>query len=225
MCTSNQPSNQGTGVSRGDPGVLFATEAIAVVDIVGATERSVRYGWNTVGRELMRDLRELINSIEKQYGIKCRKSTGDGYLLAYRNSQSADLGAVNAVKASFDLLDRLKNRNQNSPEQQVLNVRFAIHFGEVDVVEGDREGLNVSYTFRLESIDREKVKEAMNAMPSEDFPLENYGLCSEQVAEIIKERCPNFCTSLVGLFKLKGFPGHGEVYLVSRKSKRQSNPQ
>jgi class 3 adenylate cyclase len=216
--STEEPTGEQPAESSGMPPI--EPETIVVVDIIESTTTNNLFGWYAVGRGLMRDLRTLITTIGAQRGLQCRKSTGDGYLLTYRDtgSQAAEIGAVNALEASFDLLDRLKDRNQQLPEERAINVRLAIHFGEVDVVEDDREGPNVSFTFRLEGIGQAEVAEAMNSMPSENFPLRNYVLCSEQVKGIIERRCPNFSTSLVGLFRLKGFPGWHEVYHVFPQS-------
>jgi ActR/RegA family two-component response regulator len=207
--------------------VTIAPEAITVVDIVESTGISSIFGWYAVGRTLIRDLRTLIMSIGKGHGLRCIKSTGDGYLLAYDDpdSRSAELSVVHAVEATFELLDQLATRNKKVREEQAINVRLAIHFGQVDVIEGDREGPEVSFAFRLEGVDKNALATTRNRkIEPEAFPSENYALCSQQVARIIEKRChDSFSTFLVGNFELKGFTGSHEVYLISRQSNQESH--
>src|SRR5262245_43951751 len=131
---------------------VVTPEAIVVVDLVESTARTNLFGWYAVGRGLMRELRALIAQAGAARGLRCLKSTGDGYLLAYGDPQAADVAAVHAVEAAFALLDVTAARNQHVAEERALHLRLAVHFGEVDIVENDREGPHVSYAFRLEAI-------------------------------------------------------------------------
>lgn len=142
------------------------------------------------------------------------KSTGDGYLLSFRNDSSAESAAVEAVECAFDVLRLLEARNRHLPEERAINLRFAVHFGEVDVVHNDREGPHVSFAFRLDAITRASLSMALNPMPPEELPLRNYMLCSEEVAGILSRRSNRWTTKCIGLLKLKGFPGWREVFQV-----------
>src|SRR5437868_4828766 len=121
-----------------------ASEAIVVVDLVESTAASNLFGWYAVGRLLMRDLRALITEIAGSRGLRCIKSTGDGYLFTFGDATAAELAAVNAIESCFELLNSIKERNRKLPEERAINLRLAVHFGEVDVVENDREGPHVS---------------------------------------------------------------------------------
>jgi len=191
-----------------------ATEAIVVADLVDSTATSNLFGWYAVGRGLLRELRALITHTGQARGLRCLKSTGDGYLLTFGDPHSAETAALQAVQASFELLAAVEARNRGVAEERALHLRFAIHFGEVDVVENDREGPHVSYTFRLEGISRAALPMALNPIPPEQLPLRNYVLCSEEVAGILARRSAPWRTLGIGLFKLKGFPGWREVFLV-----------
>lgn len=184
-----------------------ASEAIVVIDIVQATATSDLFGWYAVGRVLIRELREYVREIGAKYEMCCIKSTGDGFLLTYRNEDSAEVAAIHAVKASRDLLTRLAIRNQRSPEQRKIAVRLALHFGEVDILPDDRLGPNISYAFR--------VLDAINAIDPDRFPLRDYIICSERVNEIVERHLPDWPRTSCGLFKLKGFTGWGELFLIS----------
>ena len=119
-----------------------------------------------------------------------------------------------------------------------MNVRIAVHFGEVDVVERvvqidpveireiDREGPHVSFTFRLEGIRDAHVEEAVDHMPTAEYPLKNYVICSQQVKTIVERRSPNpFSFRHVGLFRLKGFENaRYDVYLITRGPGDPSTP-
>lgn len=191
-----------------------ATEAIVVVDLIESTAASNLFGWYAVGRSLMRDLRSLIARVGYPLGLQCLKSTGDGYLITFAHQTSAEQAAIQAVECSFRVLDLLVERNRGLPEERSINIRCAIHLGEVDVVEGDREGPHVSYTFRLEGVSRASLAQALNPIPIEDLPLRNYVLCSEEVAGILSRRSECWTTACIGVLKLKGFPGWREVFLV-----------
>lgn len=193
-----------------------ASEAIVVVDLVESTAASNLFGWYSVGRGLMHDLRTLIAKEGHPLGLTCVKSTGDGYLLAFADTSSAEMAALHAVECSFGLLNLLEIRNRELPEERAINLRLAVHFGEVDVVEADREGPHVSYAFRLEGISRASLALALNPIAPEELPLRNYVLCSEEVAGILHRRSDKWKTTRIGLLKLKGFPGWREVFQVLR---------
>jgi class 3 adenylate cyclase len=191
-----------------------ASEAIVVVDLVESTAASNLFGWYAVGRGLLRDLRATINQAASQKGLRCFKSTGDGYLLTFADNDSAEMAAVQAVTSAADILTLLEERNAQVPEHRRVTVRFAVHFGQVDVIMHDREGPDVSYAFRIESISRASLAVALNPIPPEELPLRNYILCSEEVAGILERRSGRWKLSSIGLFKLKGFPGWREVFRV-----------
>ena len=52
------------------------TEAIVVIDLVESTLTSNLFGWYSVGRQSLRDLRSLINEVGMNRGLRCLKSTG-----------------------------------------------------------------------------------------------------------------------------------------------------
>src|SRR5262249_44785262 len=193
----------------------IVTEAIVVIDIVESAVTSNLFGWYAVGRHALRDLRLLIGEVGASRGLRCLKNTGDGYLATFHDPQSAEIAAVRAVEASFDLLDRVATRNRQVPEERALNLRCAVHLGEVDVISNDREGPHVSLAFRLQEISRASLPAALNPIPPEQFPLQNYVLCSEEVAGILSRRTTHWELVSIGLLKLKGFPGWREVFRIT----------
>src|SRR6516225_733244 len=190
------------------------TEAIVVIDLVESTLTSNLFGWYAVGRHSLRDLRSLIGEVGQSRGLRCMRSTGDGYLLTFYDPQSAEMAAIRAVEAVFELLRRIFARNQEVSEECALNLRCAVHLGEVDVVPNDREEPHISMAFRLEEISRASLPAPLNPIPPEEFPLQNYVLCSEEVAGILSRRAAHWELASIGLLKLKGFPGWREVFRV-----------
>jgi class 3 adenylate cyclase len=190
------------------------TEAIVVIDLVESTLTSNLFGWYAVGRHSLRDLRTLVGEVGKSRGLRCLRSTGDGHLLTFYDPRSAEMAAIRAVEAVFELLRRILMRNQQVSEERALNLRCAVHLGEVDVVANDREGPHVSMAFRLEEISRASLPAALNPIPPEQFPLQDYVLCSEEVAGILSRRTKRWEVASIGLLKLKGFPGWREVFRV-----------
>ena len=201
--------------SDAEPTPEIVTEAIVVVDLVESTLTSNLFGWYAVGRQSLRDLRALIGEVGKVRGLRCVRSTGDGYLLTFYDPQSAEMAAIRAVEAVFELLSRIFMRNQEVSEERALNLRCAVHLGEVDVVPNDREGPHISMAFRLEEISRASLPTALNPIPPEHFPLQNYVLCSEEVAGILARRATQWELASIGLLKLKGFPGWREVFRIT----------
>jgi class 3 adenylate cyclase len=198
----------------GAPLPEIATEAIVVIDLVESTLTSNLFGWYAVGRHVLRDLRALIGQVAAHRGMRCLRSTGDGYRLTFHDAQSAEMAAIRAVEAVFELLHKVAQRNRELPEERALNLRCALHLGEVDIVADDREGPHVSLAFRLEEISRASLPTALNPIAPEQFPLQNYVLCSEEVAGILARRALAWELVSIGLLRLKGFPGWREVFRV-----------
>ena len=200
--------------SAPEPMPEIVTEAIVVIDLVESTLTSNLFGWYAVGRQSLGDLRSLIGEVGKVRGLRCIRSTGDGYLLTFYDPLSAEMATIRAVDAVFELLRRTSARNQEVSEERALNLRCAVHLGEVDVVPNDREGPHISMAFRLEEISRASLPAALNPIAPEEFPLKNYVLCSEEVAGILARRAQHWQLASIGLLKLKGFPGWREVFRV-----------
>lgn len=196
--------------------IELGIEAIVIIDLVESTATSNKYGWYSVGRVLIEDLLHLIIQAGSNRDLKCVKDTGDGYLTTYADSSAADVAAVNATDMCLDLLELVKQRNGSLPEEMWINIRAAVHFGEVEILDQDRKGPYVTFAFRLETVNQGSLVEAVNPIKVEEFPLRNYVLCSENVEAILSERNHASERKSCGLFKLKGFSGYHEVFLVSR---------
>src|SRR5437763_15206710 len=115
----------------GDAFPPVASEAIVVVDLVESTAASNLFGWYAVGRSLMHDVRALLVRVGRDRGMRCIKSTGDGYLVTFGNADAAELAALNAIQSCFGMLELIHDRNAQLPEERAINLRRTIHFGEV----------------------------------------------------------------------------------------------
>src|ERR1700751_3522646 len=90
--------------SGAEPMTEGAPEAIVIIDLVESTLTSNLFGWYAVGRHSLRDLRALVGEVGKSRGLRCVRSTGDGYLLTFYDPRSAEMAAIRAVEAGFELL-------------------------------------------------------------------------------------------------------------------------
>jgi class 3 adenylate cyclase len=113
--------------------------------------------------------------------------------------------------------------NGQVAHERHVRLRFALHYGEVDAVEGDREGPEVSFTFRLEGIGAKAFGQALTRprIRQADFPLYDYALVSQTVINILLERHFLPLWEYVSVFPLKGFPDYYALYLIRDLSTRQ----
>ncbi len=194
--------------------ILVASEAIVVLDIVQSTFLTNLFGWHSVGRVVIRDLRRLTREACAPHGLTSAKTAGDGLLLTFSNDKSAEMAVPSALAGMRTLLTKVTERNARAPEQQRFDVRVAVHFGEVDIIDSEREGPNVAFACRLEKVSRDSLPTALKPMDPRAFPTANYVLCSEAVAKVL-DRIGNAASrNSCGLFKLDGFPGWSEVFLL-----------
>ncbi len=201
-----------------------ASEAIAVIDIVHSTHSTNLYGWQSVGRVVARDLSRLTLEASAPLGLASAKSTGDGLLLTFSNEGSAATAVPSALSAMRSLLAMLKERNAKVSEQHRVDVRVALHFGEVDVFNGVREGPNVAFAFRLEEVSGANLESALNPIDHRSFPSANYIIGSEAVADALDRVGVARARTSVGLFRMKGFLGWWEVFLLEPAHTSKSLP-
>lgn len=192
----------------------IASEAIAVIDIVQSTLSTNLYGWHSVGRVVARDLRRLAREACAPFGLTSARTTGDGLLITFSDGDSAALAVPSALAAMRSLLTRLGDRNCKVPAQHRLDVRVALHFGEVDIIEDVREGPNVTFACRLEKVSSASLPSALNPIDPRSFPTANYVICSEAVANVLDQVGEASPRTSCGLFRMKGFLGWWEVFLV-----------
>jgi ActR/RegA family two-component response regulator len=195
--------------------VDFFHEAIAVIDLVGSTSSSIQHGWDKLGRPRYRKLRELVVRHVPQFGLYCHKSTGDGYLLTFRNETTASLAAAQALRAVITLCKEVKKHNQGGALP--INLRAALHYGEVDVIQGDREGVEVAFTFRLESLGKEARSAPDAKWPPDPMPQEDYAILSKPFASCLSGDALLTGAEPFDGVNLKSF-GKRDVYLLRKLS-------
>ena len=146
-------------------------------------------------------------------------------LLTFSNRDSAEMAVPSALAAIWALLASLRERNAQVPAQRRLDLRVAVHFGEVDILGNDRDGPNVIFAFRLEEVSRESLPSALKAIDPRAFPAANYVLCSEVVAGVLDRVDEAGPRTSCGLFKMRGFPGWSEVFLLEPDTGVRSLPR
>ena len=198
-----------------------ASESIVIVDLVDSTNIITRFGFVAVGQHILRDLRRCIQRVGSKHGLRCRKFTGDGYMLAFSDPNDAANTVTQALRAIVGICHAIEELNKDNPKERKIRLRFALHFGEVYVVDNDREGPEVSYAFRLEaigprSLQDEEIK-GLSMDPSA-FPADNYVVLSQVAVQILEERKSGYSCEMIAILPLKGFTGLQVVSLIRELS-------
>lgn len=188
------------------------TEAIVVIDLCNSTDITSRYG-DSFAMNMMQRLNAVVNPIAKREKCQFIKGTGDGFLMTFPN-------ALHSIQFSLDVLANIQNINAKAAENQRINLRFAINFGEAKVDEkGDRLGAAVSMTFRIEGLKPEAAIQTDGCLPVAEIPLENRIFITENLQKETT-RISGIKTRLVGLFELKGITGLHRVYHLTSDNHR-----
>ncbi|MDH5299613.1 MAG: HEAT repeat domain-containing protein, partial [Desulfobulbaceae bacterium] len=139
------------------------TEAILVLDLCNSTGIANRYG-DTFSLNLLKTLSDMVTPIARQEQCRFSKGTGDGFLMTFPQAE-------NAARFAQQTLATVARHNTQVEERERINLRFAIHFGEAKVDEqGDRIGVAVSMTFRVEGVKPEGLIPLEGGMRQEDVP-------------------------------------------------------
>lgn len=104
-------------------------------DIVGSTERAARIGdgaWN----RLLEQHNETVREVLERYRGAEVATTGDGFLVTFD-------GAARAVHAALAIREALRNLD--------LEVRAAVHTGEVELIPGNLRGVAVHEAARIQA--------------------------------------------------------------------------
>jgi len=180
-------------------------EAVMVVDICESSRMMDLYG-DEITNQVKNALEEFMFPVFEKHGSKFRKSTGDGFLVTFPNTQ-------HGVDAGISILQGLDAYNAGSPDRPDVHLRFAVHFGAVRIrQDGDRHGTNVNIPFRVEGLKREGLTEAAGSMRPEELPMRDRILITEAAYQGLsqsREGC-----RFVGLFELRNITGMHKIYLV-----------
>lgn len=122
------------------------TLTVFLVDLKGYTRRAASSSRDEITK-LLRNYRKLITPVMDRYGGRIVKELGDAFLVTFESP-------TNAVIAGAFLQDLLRARNKASPEREQLEVRVAVHSGEVEEIGGDIFGDAVNTAYRIEAVTR-----------------------------------------------------------------------
>jgi class 3 adenylate cyclase len=184
------------------------SEAIAVLDICNSTWIANKYG-NQFALNLNKILTETVNPIAMREKVQFMKSTGDGFLITFPKIK-------NAVQFSLDLIDKIGKYNESVDESKVIELRFAINFGETRVdANQDRLGVATNMTFRVEGVKAKDLIESEGGITKEEMPDINRILITESVVGEA-EKIEGLKVKLIGIFELKGISGLHRIYELTR---------
>jgi HEAT repeat protein/class 3 adenylate cyclase len=204
------PSNPTTVVippAQAKPGDIL-TEAILVIDVVKSTDYAATYGDHAAMGQI-NALAQIVGPVAQKRNVQFSKSTGDGMMLTFRRLKDA-------VVTAFATLDRVRKRNHNAEPHNRLVLRFSVNIGETRVdPHGDRIGLAVNTTFRIEGLKGSRPKIPQEGVDPNRIAGENVVLATETVANELSSAAQIAMTPL-GYYELKGLTGLHRVFLLER---------
>jgi class 3 adenylate cyclase len=179
-----------------------AHEAVVVMDLCDSTQLAHEHGESSVCRcvDMLTQALEASNSGPHILFLKC---TGDGFMATFPNCSSALEGARTLLAWCL--------RHRDDLGIPGLGIRFGIHVGEVQTdATGDRLGLAVNLTFRLQGAKEEDAVEPAPDSPA--LPGANRILLTrETIAELGEGEARG--ARRLGKFRFKGFDSPSEVWL------------
>jgi HEAT repeat protein/class 3 adenylate cyclase len=194
----------GKVIGKKAPEGSLLTEAIVVLDICNSTWIANKYG-NQFALNLNIILTKAVNPIAKRENLNFMKSTGDGFLITFPKIK-------NAVQFVLDLQDKIAKYNERVDESKMIELRFAINFGETRVdANEDRLGVATNMTFRVEGIKSKDLIEVNGGIKKDQMPDVDRILITENVVEEA-DKIQGVKTKLLGIFELKGISGLHRIY-------------
>ncbi|GMT42914.1 MAG: hypothetical protein IEMM0002_1325 [bacterium] len=189
-------------------------EAILVLDLCNSTEMAAKYG-DSHAMKLTGKLVGITKPLATQYHVRFTKSTGDGYLMTFNDIR-------HALGFSRKIMEALKKSNETAPENECIHVRIAINMGETRIdPKGDRLGIAVNMTFRVEGLKPEQLIEDKDGIKPEEMPLVNRVFITEHVNdELSNETKP--ATRFIGFFDLKGISGRHRIFQLITEEVKES---
>ncbi|MBF0539108.1 MAG: HEAT repeat domain-containing protein [Nitrospirae bacterium] len=182
------------------------SEAILVIDLCNSTGIANKYG-DRFALTLTRILTDVVRPMAKKQKFQFLKSTGDGFLITFPKVE-------NAVHFAVGVLDEIGGHNKKADETQVIQLRFAINFGETTVdAKGDRLGVATNMTFRVEGVKASDIIPIEGGISKDQMPLVDRVFITETAVEEAS-KMPGISSRLIGLFELKGITGLHRVYEI-----------
>jgi class 3 adenylate cyclase/AAA+ ATPase superfamily predicted ATPase len=178
----------------------YIPEAMVIVDIVGSTGLSHRYGAHLL-RSLYSQLEAIGFEVAERFHARYRRSRGDGLLLTFNT-------VADAVNCSLEIQKRIRGYNNTVEARNQIPVRFVINFGETIADEkGERYGDAVNMTFKVEAF----VSEALVGPDKGGLPSYDYIVVTEHVYREMASKEGVQCREL-GAFELPGLTGLHRLY-------------
>jgi HEAT repeat protein len=185
------------------------TETILVLDLVGSTEISEKYG-DDFALKVTSRLVDISNPIASKNRARFIKSTGDGFLMTFSEPENAILFAVDISRA-------VEESNMKFPDNESIDIRIAINLGETRVdTKGDRLGSAVNMTFRVDGVKPEGLISDDGGMEAGEMPLVNRILVTEAVKGEI-DKLSGYDAKYIGFFDLKGISGRHRIFQMVYK--------
>ncbi|MBF0337612.1 MAG: HEAT repeat domain-containing protein [Nitrospirae bacterium] len=182
------------------------SEAILVIDLCNSTGIANKYG-DRFALILTRILTDVVRPMAKKQRFQFLKSTGDGFLITFPKVE-------NAVRFAVDVLNDIAIHNRTADETQIIQLRFAINFGETTVdAKGDRLGVATNMTFRVEGVKPSDIISIAGGISKEQMPLVDRIFITETAVEEAS-KMEGISSRLIGLFELKGITGLHRVYEI-----------
>lgn len=205
--------------------VNYGTETIIIVDLVASTRMASIFGEH-IKREQLQTLKEIIRSVLPTPNLQIFKSVGDAFLFTLANDSDATLSVPKGIGGIFEMLNRIRNYNEGIAVERRIAVRFAIHFGEVELQDNDRCGREVDFAFRLEEYSPQMIPKDMDSNNRQDLPADGYIIASATVVEILAtlpaakvQESP--IIKMLGMYELKGSKGWHGIYQVEPRSREE----
>ena len=161
--------------------------AIMFTDMVDYTTMSERN--EVLALTLLEEHRKLLRPVFARHGGREVKTIGDGFLVEFPS-------ALEAVRCALEIQQIMSKRNQSVPSERKIQLRVAVHLGDVEHRDGDVYGDAVNIASRIQSL----------ADPG--------GICiTQQVFDHIKNN-EEFHTMALGQSQLKNVHALTQVYRV-----------
>jgi adenylate cyclase len=161
--------------------------AIMFTDMVNYTTMSERD--ETLALTLLEEHKQLLRPIFARHKGREVKTIGDGFLVEFPS-------ALEAVRCALEIQQLMNKRNQRVPSERKIQVRVAVHLGDVEHRDGDIYGDAVNIASRIQSL----------ADPG--------GICiTQQVFDHIRNN-EEFRTEALGQNQLKNLQTPTQVYSV-----------
>ncbi len=117
--------------------------AIMFTDMVDYTTMSEKN--EALALTLLEEHRKLLRPVFARHGGREVKTIGDGFLVEFPS-------ALEAVRCALEIQQLLGKRNESVPSERKIQLRVAVHLGDVEHRDGDVYGDAVNIASRIQSL-------------------------------------------------------------------------